>query len=85
MHLTICGLHDLEDYLNANRTKVGLKEEERLVSFETEEPQKMNVRTEDNIASISRNISELVLLSVKSGSANVSPKFLHGKLKSNAQ
>lgn len=40
----------LEDYLNANRTKVGLKEEERLISFETEEPQKMNVRTEDNIA-----------------------------------
>ena len=40
----------LEDYLNANRTKVGLKEEERLVSFETEEPQKMNVRTDDNIA-----------------------------------
>ena len=39
----------LEDYLNANRTKVGLKEEERMTSFETEEPQKMNVRTEDNI------------------------------------
>lgn len=39
----------LEDFLNANRTKVGLKEEERMTSFETEEPQKMNVRTEDNI------------------------------------
>lgn len=39
----------LEDYLNANTTKVGLKTEERIISFETEEPQKMNVRTEDNI------------------------------------
>lgn len=39
----------LEDYLNANTTKVGLKAEERMTSFETEEPQKMNVRTEDNI------------------------------------
>ncbi len=39
----------LEDYLNANTTKVGLKAEERMISFETEEPQKMNVRTEDNI------------------------------------
>ena len=42
-------ISSLEDYLNANRTKVGLKEEERMTSFETEEPQKMNVRTEDNI------------------------------------
>lgn len=39
----------LEDYLNANRTNVGLKEEERIAYFETEKPQKMNVRTEDNI------------------------------------
>ena len=39
----------LEDWLNANTTKVGLKAEERLISFETEEPQKMNTRTEDNI------------------------------------
>lgn len=39
----------LEDYINANTTKVGLKAEERLISFSTEEPQKMNVRTEDNI------------------------------------
>lgn len=39
----------LEDYLNANTTKVGLKTEERIISFETEEPQKMSVRTEDNI------------------------------------
>ncbi len=39
----------LEDYLNANTTKVGLKAEERMTSFETDEPQKMNVRTEDNI------------------------------------
>lgn len=40
----------LEDYLNANLTKVGLKAEERMISFETEEPQKMNVRTEENLA-----------------------------------
>lgn len=40
----------LEDWLNANTTKVGLKAEERMISFETEEPQKMNVRTEDNLA-----------------------------------
>lgn len=40
----------LEDWLNANTTKVGLKAEERMISFETEEPQKMNVRVEDNIA-----------------------------------
>lgn len=39
----------LEDYLNANTTKVGLKAEECMISFTTEEPQKMNVRTEDNI------------------------------------
>lgn len=39
----------LEDYLNANSTKVGLKAEERMIAFETEEPQKMNVRTEENI------------------------------------
>lgn len=39
----------LEDYLNANTTKVGLKAEERMISFKTEEPQKMNVRTEENI------------------------------------
>ncbi len=39
----------LEDYLNANTTKVGLKAEERMTSFATDEPQKMNVRTEENI------------------------------------
>lgn len=30
----------MEDYINANRTKIGLKAEERVVSFECEEPQK---------------------------------------------
>ena len=39
----------LEDYLNANPTKVGLKAEERMISFRTDEPKKMNVRKEDNI------------------------------------
>lgn len=39
----------LQDYLNANTTKIGLKAEERMISFETEEPQKMNVRTEENL------------------------------------
>lgn len=42
-------ISDLGDYLNANTTKVGLKAEERMISFETEEPQKMNVRMEENI------------------------------------
>ncbi len=39
----------LEDYLNANTTKVGLKAEERIISFSVEEPQKMNVRVEGNL------------------------------------
>ncbi|MDE6586207.1 MAG: hypothetical protein K2K80_05975 [Clostridia bacterium] len=39
----------LEDYINANPTKLGLKAEERMISFATDEPQKMNVRKEDNI------------------------------------
>ena len=42
-------IRGLEDYLNANTTKVGLKAEERMTSFATDEPQKMNVRTEENI------------------------------------
>ncbi|MCH5154426.1 MAG: hypothetical protein J1F71_04360 [Clostridiales bacterium] len=40
----------LGDYLNANPTKVGLKAEERMISFETEPPQKMHIRSEENIA-----------------------------------
>ena len=40
----------LEDYLNANPTKVGLKAEERMTFFATEPPQKMHVRAEENIA-----------------------------------
>lgn len=40
----------LEDWLNANTTKVGLKAEERMISFEIEETRKMNVRMEDNLA-----------------------------------
>ena len=49
----------LEDYLNANPKKVGLKAEERLISFYTDEPQKMNVRVEDNIT---LNISSYIEL-----------------------
>ena len=36
-------------YLNENPTKVGLKAEERMISFETDPPQKMHVRSEENI------------------------------------
>ncbi|MCH5157804.1 MAG: hypothetical protein J1F33_01280 [Clostridiales bacterium] len=39
----------LGDYLNVNPTKVGLKAEERMISFETDPPQKMHVRSEENI------------------------------------
>lgn len=39
----------MEDYINANKTKIGLKAEERLVSFECEEPQKMHVRKEEGM------------------------------------
>ena len=42
----------MEDYINANTTKVGLKAEERMISFETEEPQKMQVRKEDGMSII---------------------------------
>ncbi|MCH5156070.1 MAG: hypothetical protein J1F69_05625 [Clostridiales bacterium] len=39
----------LGDYLNANPAKVSLKAEERMISFETEPPQNMHVRSEENI------------------------------------
>ena len=39
----------MEDYINANRTKIGLKAEERMISYETEEPQKMQVRKEEGM------------------------------------
>ncbi len=44
----------LEDYLNANTTKLGLKAEERIVSFETEEPKKLHVRKEDGMTIVVR-------------------------------
>lgn len=44
----------MEDYINANGTKIGLKAEERIVSFECEEPQKMHVRKEEGMAIIIR-------------------------------
>lgn len=44
----------MEDYLNANGTKIGLKAEERMVSFETEEPKKMQVRKEEGMTIIIR-------------------------------
>lgn len=37
------------DYINANPTKMGLKAEEKIISFETEEPQKRAVKPEDNL------------------------------------
>lgn len=44
----------MEDYINANRTKIGLKAEERVVSFECEEPQKMLTRKEEGMTIIIR-------------------------------
>lgn len=44
----------MEDYINANATKIGLKAEERVVSFETEEPQKMQVRKEEGTSIVVR-------------------------------
>ena len=44
----------MEDYINANRTKIGLKVEERVVSFECEEPQKMHTRKEEGMTIIIR-------------------------------
>lgn len=37
------------DYINANPTKMGLKAEERMVSFETEEPQWKGTRKDENL------------------------------------
>lgn len=44
----------MEDYINANGTKIGLKAEERVVSFEYEEPQKMHTRKEEGMTIIIR-------------------------------
>lgn len=44
----------MEDYINANETKIGLKAEERVVSFECEEPQKMHTRKEEGMTIIIR-------------------------------
>ena len=44
----------MEDYLNANGTKIGLKAEERVVSFECEEPQKMHTIKEGGMTIIIR-------------------------------
>lgn len=44
----------MEDYINANGTKIGLKAEERMVSFECEEPQKMHTRKEEGMTIIIR-------------------------------
>ena len=39
----------MEDYINANTTKIGLKTEERVVSYSTEEPKRMQVRKEEGM------------------------------------
>jgi hypothetical protein len=44
----------LEDYINANTTRIGLKAEERMVSYETEEPKKLHVRKEDGMTIVIR-------------------------------
>lgn len=45
-------LSGMEDYINANPTQMGLKAEERIVSFETEEPQWKVSRVEDGLTII---------------------------------
>lgn len=52
-HINI-DISGMEDYINANRTKIGLKAEERVVSFECEEPQKMHTRKEEGMTIIIR-------------------------------
>lgn len=42
----------MEDYINANGTKIGLKTEERMFSFECEEPQLMHTRKEEGMTII---------------------------------
>lgn len=42
-------LGGMENYINANPTKMGLKSEEKIISFETEEPQKRATKSEDNL------------------------------------
>ena len=42
----------MEDYINSNSTKIGLKAEERMISFEFDEPKKMQVRKEDGMTII---------------------------------
>lgn len=44
----------MEDYINANKTKIGLKTEERIVSFKYEKPQKMHTRKEKGMTIIIR-------------------------------
>ena len=44
----------LEDYINANTTKIGLKAEERMVSFEIEEPKKLHIRKEEGMTIVVR-------------------------------
>lgn len=39
----------MEDYISANPTKMGLKAEERIVSFETKEPQWKETRRDENL------------------------------------
>lgn len=45
----------MEDYINANATKIGLKAEERMVSFETEEPLKKVHRVEEGTTIVITN------------------------------
>lgn len=44
----------MEDYINANPTKMGLKAEERIVSFEPEEPQRKAAKPDENLTIIIR-------------------------------
>lgn len=42
-------LSGMEDYINANSTKMGLKPEEIIISFECEAPQKKAIKPQDNV------------------------------------
>ncbi len=44
----------MEDYINANPMKMGLKAEERIVSFETEDPQRKAAKPDENLTIIIR-------------------------------
>lgn len=45
----VVDISGMEDYINANRTLIGLKNEERMISYETADPEKKQIRKEDGM------------------------------------